>query len=282
MPSATATLRPEGSNRTMAGIRGVYATRARSPAGGPSGTFARMSTAGIVVIGNEILSGKVVDTNSPWLCRELRTLGVDVERICVIPDVVRGIAEEVRRQSDAYDFVFTSGGVGPTHDDLTLDGVAEAFGAKLLLNETIASRIERAQGHAPNESQLKMAMIPDGAVLIDAGDLWFPVIVMHNVHVFPGIPSLLQKKFDSVRERFRGVPFRLRRIFLTKRESEIASVLNGLLADFPDVLMGSYPRTAGEDFYVMVTLESRDEAYLARSLDELLARLPAGSIQRVE
>jgi FAD synthetase len=247
-----------------------------------SGTLAGVSTAGIIVIGNEILSGKVVDTNSSYLCRELRELGVEVERIVVIPDVIDVIADAVREQSEAHDLVFTSGGVGPTHDDLTLDGVAKAFAEELVLNESLAARIERAQGAKPNESQLKMARIPTGAVMMDAGDLWFPVIVVKNVYVFPGIPSLLQKKFASVKERFRGVPFRLRRVYLTRRESEIASVLNAVLADFPDVQMGSYPRTGREDFFVMVTLESRDEAYLNRSLDELLARLPEGSIQRVE
>lgn len=247
-----------------------------------SGTLGPVATAGIIVIGNEILSGKVADTNSSYLCKELRALGVDVERISVIPDVIDVIADEVRSQSASFDFVFTSGGVGPTHDDLTLDGVARAFGEELVLNPALASRIERAQGSPPNESQLKMAKIPSGAVLVDAGDLWFPVIIVKNVHVFPGIPSLLQRKFESVRERFRGVPFRLRRVYLTRRESEIAAVLNGVLLDFPQVLMGSYPRTGGEEFFVMITLESRDEDYLKRSLDELLARLPEGSIQRVE
>jgi molybdenum cofactor synthesis domain-containing protein len=241
-----------------------------------------VATAGIIVIGNEILSGKVTDTNSSYLCKELRTLGVDVERISVIPDEISVIADEVRSQSAGFDFVFTSGGVGPTHDDLTLDGVARAFGEELVLNTALAGRIERAQGKPANESQLKMAKIPSGAVLVDAGDLWFPVIIVKNVHIFPGIPSLLQKKFESVRERFRGVPFRLRRVYLTRRESEIAAVLNGVLSDFPQVLMGSYPRTGSEEFFVMITLESRDEDYLKRSLDELLARLPEGSIQRVE
>ena len=87
----------------------------------------RMPSAGILVIGNEILSGKVADANSPYFCRELRALGVDVERILTIPDEVDTIAREVRAMSDAYDFVFTSRGIGPTHDDLTIEGVAAAF-----------------------------------------------------------------------------------------------------------------------------------------------------------
>ncbi|CAG0976901.1 CinA-like protein [Myxococcaceae bacterium] len=241
-----------------------------------------MSSAGIIIVGNEILSGKVADTNSHYLCKELRALGVDVERVAVIPDVIDTIAAEVRSQSAAFDHVFTSGGVGPTHDDVTLDGVAKAFGVDLVLNEALAARIERAQGSRPNESQLKMAKIPAGAMLVDAGDLWLPVVIVKNVHVFPGIPGLLQKKFESVKERFRGIPFKLRRVYLSRRESEIAEVLNRVLAEFPEVLMGSYPRTGREDFFVMVTLESRDDAYLQRSLDVLLERLPEGSIQRVE
>jgi len=241
-----------------------------------------VANAGIIVIGNEILSGKVVDTNSPWLSKELRALGVELERIAVIPDDIDVIADEVRRQSNAFGYVFTSGGVGPTHDDLTLDGVARAFGDELVLNEGLAARIESAQGRPPNESQLKMARIPASAVLIDAGDLWFPIVVVKNVHVLPGIPHLLQRKFAGMRERFRGVPFRLRRVYLRKRESDVASILNGLLAEFPELLMGSYPRTAGEDFFVMLTLESRDEGYLTRSLEVLLSRLPEGAVSRVE
>ena len=94
-----------------------------------------MATAGIVVIGNEVLSGKVTDVNSPYLCRELRSLGVDVERILTIPDVIETIASDVLAMSKSFDFVFTSGGIGPTHDDLTMDGVARAFGRALVKSE---------------------------------------------------------------------------------------------------------------------------------------------------
>lgn len=241
-----------------------------------------MASAGILVIGNEILSGKVVDTNSPYLCRELRALGVDVGRIVTIPDAVEIIAAEVRGMSAAYDFTFTSGGVGPTHDDLTLDGVAAAFERPLELVPRVAERIARAQGRPPNESQLKMARMPAGAVLLDAGDLWFPVVVVENVYVFPGIPELLRKKFEAIRERFRGVPFLLKRVYVRRRESDIAAALNGLLAAFPELLLGSYPRIGEEAFQVMVTLESRDPGYLKRALDELLTELPADAIHKVE
>jgi FAD synthetase len=239
-------------------------------------------TAGIIVIGNEVLSGKVTDTNSPYLCRELRSLGVDVERILTIPDVIDVIAEEVRKMSAAYDFLFTSGGIGPTHDDLTMEGVARAFGLELVLSSSIAGRIERAQGRAPNESQLKMAMIPAGASLVDSGDLWFPVVIVENVYVFPGVPELLMKKFSSIRERFRGEPFLLKNVYVKRRESEIAAALNDLLLEFPELLLGSYPKIGQEAFHVLLTLESRDASYLGKALESLLSRLEPDAIHKVE
>jgi FAD synthetase len=241
-----------------------------------------MPSAGIVIIGNEILSGKVVDSNSPYLCRELRTLGVDVERMTTIPDVIETIARDVREMSEAYDFVFTSGGIGPTHDDLTIDGVAAAFERPVIRSTSIADRIRRATGEEPNESQLKMAMVPEGATLLDAGELWFPLVVVENVYIFPGIPELLRKKFESSRERFRGIPFVLKKVFVRERESEIAPVLNDLLQQFPELLLGSYPRIGQESFHVMLTLESRDPGYVQDALDTLLAKLPESAIHKVE
>ncbi len=241
-----------------------------------------MPSAALLVIGNEILSGKVTDINSPFLAQELRTLGVDLERILTIPDEIQLIADEVKAMSEAYDFVFTSGGIGPTHDDLTMDGIARAFGREIVLSDSIVSRIERAQGKPPNESMRKMGLIPDGATLLDAGDLWFPVVVVENVHIFPGIPELFQKKFHSIRERFRGVPFQLKKVYVTRFESDIAEHLNELLVEFPELLLGSYPRIGEPDYKVMLTLESRDADYLERSLRSLLERLPDEGVHRVE
>jgi FAD synthetase len=241
-----------------------------------------MSTAGLLVIGNEILSGKVVDTNSPYLASELRTLGVDLCRILTIPDELDVIARETRAMSDAYDFVFTSGGIGPTHDDITMDGVALAFGHEMVLNQAMYDRMERTLGGPPNASQKKMAMIPADSLLIDSGDLRFPVVIVGNVHIFPGIPELLRSKFDSIRDRFSGEPFHLKQVYVTRHESDIAQSLHDLLDDFPQLMLGSYPRMREEDYRVLLTLESRDVDYLARALDSLLARLPANCVNRVE
>ncbi len=241
-----------------------------------------MPTAAILVIGNEILSAKVVDSNSPYLCRELRSLGVEVERIVVVADAVEVIASEVKSMSHSYDWVFTSGGVGPTHDDVTMDGIAAAFGVPMVINDSIVARLERAQGTPLNESMIKMAKIPEGAVLVDAGDLWFPVVHVENAYILPGIPELLQRKFDSIRERFRGEPFVLKRVYVKQRESDIAEGLRTLLLEFPDLMLGSYPRIGEQAFHVMLTLECRDEDYVQRALDALLARLPSDAIHKVE
>ena len=241
-----------------------------------------MATAALLVIGNEILSGKVRDTNSAFLARELRGLGVDLERILTIPDVIETIAAETLALSRAYDFVFTSGGIGPTHDDLTMDAIAKAFGLEIVLNESMVDRMRRYSDTPINDAMKKMAMLPEGAEVIDVGGLWFPVVVVQNVHIFPGIPELFEKKFHSIRDRFSGVPFQLRKIYVRVNESEIAEILNALLKGFPELMLGSYPRVNEKDYRVMLTLESRDAVYLERATDELTRALPIDSIHRVE
>lgn len=241
-----------------------------------------MTTAALLVIGNEILSGKVRDTNSTYLAVELRKLGVDLERILTIPDIIEVIASETRAMSDAYDFVFTSGGIGPTHDDLTMDGVASAFDLDIVLNQSMVDRMARHSKSPINEAMKKMALIPNGADVLDVGGLWFPVVVVNNVHIFPGIPDLFEKKFDSIRDRFSGVPFQLSKIYIRENESEIAEILNTLLREFPELMLGSYPKINEEDFRVLLTLESRDQDYLKRATETLLSRLPTDAIHKIE
>ncbi len=242
-----------------------------------------MSTAGILIIGNEILSGKVQDENAPYLLRELRKQGVDVDRVHVISDVVETIAEEVRRFSDAYEYVLTSGGVGPTHDDVTMESIALAFGTSLITHARMEELLRKAlKGQEPNESMLKMCQMPEGSELIEGTDLWFPLVTMRNVFIFPGIPKLLRAKFDSARHHFRGEPVYLRRVFVSCMESDVAQDLNELLVEFPELMLGSYPRVTDADYRTMLTLESRDKAYLTRAVDSLVARIPSEWLLRVE
>lgn len=237
-------------------------------------------TAGIILVGNEILSGKVVDANAAYLCRELRELGVDVRRISVIPDEVTVIAEEVRGFSRFFDIVFTSGGVGPTHDDVTIEGVARAMEVPVVRHPVLVGLIERYSNGTPTEAALRMAEVPEGAELV-AGSLRFPTVLMRNVYVLPGVPEIFRQKFDALRERFRDRPIHLKCVFVRIGEGTLAAHLNGLLVDFPDLLLGSYPELANPEYRVKVTLESRDDAYLESALERLLARLPADAIVKV-
>jgi molybdenum cofactor synthesis domain-containing protein len=242
-----------------------------------------MSTAGILIIGNEILTGKVRDENAPYLLVELRRLGVDVKRVHTIPDEVDVIAGEVKTFAKDFDYVLTSGGVGPTHDDVTMEGVAVAFGRKLVRDERMEAKLRDAlRGRDANASHLKMCELPEGAALIETSDLWFPLVQVENVYIFPGIPRLLKAKFEGVQARFVGVPIHLRNIYVTCIETDIAGDLNALLEEFPDLDVGSYPKFGAEGHRTLITLESRDEAYVARALDALIERIPADYVLRVD
>jgi molybdenum cofactor synthesis domain-containing protein len=239
------------------------------------------STAAMVVIGNEILSGKVTDTNSAFLARQLRSVGVSLERIIVIPDDVDTIAHVVAKCADDYQHVFTSGGVGPTHDDVTIEGVARAFDLRVVVHEELAGAIEKALGRKPAEPYMKMAEVPDGAVLIETEPGHFPTVRVRNVYVLPGIPEIFEAKVTGLCERFRTQPFHLRQILVSASETRITEYLNATLAAYPRLMLGSYPKLADPEYRVRLTLESKDEAYLENALTDLIARMPSGYIVKV-
>lgn len=238
-------------------------------------------TAGIILVGNEILSGKIADANAAYLCRELRALGVDVRRIAVIPDEVPLIAQEVAAFSRAHDVVFTSGGVGPTHDDVTIEGVAVAMGVKVARHPMLVDILQRHFRDRLTESHLKMAEIPEGAELVGAETVRFPTVLVRNVYILPGVPEIFRQKFEAIRERFRDQPIHLSNVFVAIGEGMLADYLNGLLVDFPQLLLGSYPELSNPEYKVKVTLESRDRGYLEGALAEFLRRLPADALVRV-
>jgi molybdenum cofactor synthesis domain-containing protein len=239
-------------------------------------------TAGIILIGNELLSGKVADANAVYLCRELRALGVDVRRIVVIPDEIEQIAVEVAEFSAGFDVVFTSGGVGPTHDDVTIEGVARAFGVPVVRDPAMVAALESFLGSRLNPARLRMAEIPLGAQPMTADGLVFPAVVMKNVYVLPGVPELFRLKFEGLKERFRDVPFHLASVFVSVGEGSLAEHLNGLLERHPELLLGSYPEYSNPEYKVKVTLESKDRAYMERALADFLERLPASAVVRVQ
>lgn len=233
-----------------------------------------MSSAAIIIIGNEILTGKFADENGPYLIRRLRDLGVDLVRLTVIPDVIEVIAREVREASAAVDHVFTTGGVGPTHDDLTMLGIAAAFDTPLERHPELAGIIEahmRARAERDGEplasaaldAALRMADIPAGAALWWDGPVRFPLVVARNVAIFPGVPELLRLKFEAVAARFTGAPLACRRVWTADGEPTIAARLTEASQRWPTVAIGSYPRFELVPPHVLVTLESRSPDDLA-------------------
>jgi molybdenum cofactor synthesis domain-containing protein len=239
-------------------------------------------TAGIIIIGNEVLSGKTQDINSYFLCVELRQLGVEVQKISTIQDEVNLIGQEVANFSKRFDLVFTTGGVGPTHDDVTIEGIAQGFSVPVIRHPEIENRMRQRLGREVNDARLRMANVPEGAVLLATEALFAPVVNIHNVYVFPGIPRILQERFHAIKERFRDDPYFLKNVFLRYGEGVIAATLNDLLTKFPHLLLGSYPVLDLPDYKVKVTLESKDSNYLDNALRSLVASLPQDAVQRID
>jgi molybdenum cofactor synthesis domain-containing protein len=230
------------------------------------------------VIGNEILTGKVEETNARFLSAQLFELGVRLQRIHVIPDEVDVIADSVRALRSQVDHLFTSGGVGPTHDDLTIAGIAKALGRDIVRVPEIVKILERYYGERCNEDVLRMAEAPAGYELIECCDRWWPVIAVENVVILPGVPEVFRRKFTSIRERFRSTPFVLESIYTSLDEGLLATHLNAVTVKFPAVAIGSYPKFEHPDYKVKVTLESKNAQDVSAALALLRSLLPEGSI----
>ena len=235
-------------------------------------------TAGIVVIGNEILSGQTRDENAVYLLGQLRELGVDVRRLAVIPDEVAPVRDEIRRSAREFDYVFTSGGVGPTHDDVTMSGIASAFRRRTSRNPQLEAILHGYYQDAITEATLRMADLPEGAVLLGEGGGWFPVVAVENVYIFPGVPEIFRAKFETVREMFRESPFYSAQVFLRADEGRVAALLGDIVGRYPGLRVGSYPSLSHPDYSLKLLLDSKDPRVLDAAHKALLAGLDAMSI----
>lgn len=241
-------------------------------------TEIQIPTAAILVIGDEILSGKTEDQNARLLISELRALGVALKRIVVIPDDIEEVAHHVRTLSDNFDYVFTSGGVGPTHDDVTIVGLAQAFAVPIVRHPELEKRLKSYFGNTADEAKLRMADVPQGADLVDGEGLKWPLLAVRNVYVLPGVPEHFRKKFLAIRERFRVAPFFTRVFFTLEDEFDIAANLTEVAEAHPAVAIGSYPNFATPDYKVKLTLEAKDEAALEQAASALLTILDSARL----
>ena len=232
-------------------------------------------TALIVVVGDEILSGEVTDTNSPWLAKQLTELGVEVGQIITIPDKVEEIAEQVGRGSSRFDWVLVTGGIGPTPDDVTREGVARALGVPLKLNPEAESALIRGYEEKVDEKIKGMAWLPQGSLAVTDENKGLLGFAIQNVWVFPGIPHLLKLTFDLIKERLRSAPI-YRESFVTNlRESLFAEVMEVAMRKFPQVSIGSYVRLKGERYEAELVFRSRDQGHLKEAKEWLLNEIYA-------
>lgn len=241
-----------------------------------------MPTAGIVIIGDEILSGKFVEENAAFLIGELRGLGVELRRITIVPDDLDDIATTVVESAARFDHVFTSGGIGPTHDDVTMAAIAKGFGTTVMRHPDLEARVRGYWKDKLAEANLRLADVPSGATLVYGKDQIWPVISYRNVFIMPGVPTLFRRKFIDIRDHFRAIPVTAARLYLDLDEGELAPHLDAIVALFPAVKIGSYPRFAETDFRVLVTLEGPEAPDVAAAFAALSDRVAAKLVRREE
>jgi molybdenum cofactor synthesis domain-containing protein len=228
-------------------------------------------TAAVLVIGNEILSGRTKDANLPWLAERLNALGIRVREARVVPDIEEEIVAAVNALRAKYDYVFTTGGIGPTHDDITAECIAKAFGVPLERNSEAVRRMEAhyPPGHL-NEARLRMANAPKGATLIDNPVSIAPGFQIGNVFVMAGIPGIMQAMFSGLAHRLvGGEPVSTRTVLCALPEGILAKNFGELQARYPDIEMGSYPAFRGGKPSVSLVLRATDNAMLDRATEEL-------------
>jgi molybdenum cofactor synthesis domain-containing protein len=239
-----------------------------------------VSTAAIVVIGNEILSAKVADENGPWLARELRGLGVELRRIETVPDEVPLIVDALKRGLGCAKWVFTSGGIGPTHDDVTIAAVAQCFGRRVVADDRILAALRLHLGDKLNPALRRLADVPEGATVEWAAGSRFPVVSIENVAVLPGPPVLFKEGFGRIRDRYRAAPIFTRALYFGVGEGVLAEHLDAAVERFPAVSIGSYPRFDEADHRVKVTFDGRDQGEVRKAAEFVRERVPAGALLR--
>jgi len=235
-----------------------------------------VKTAALIIIGDEILTGKVKDDNSLVFARLMFSRGIELKRITVIPDDVAIIAKTIRDFCNTYDYVASSGGIGPTHDDVTLEGVALAFNKKLREHSEAIEYFKTAQERAGrgshiSETQLKMLTYPESAQVYFKSPMWLPLIRVENLYILPGVPSLFIRLLEACADLFVGGQFFYREIIYTDRyESSIAPDLSKIQAKFSSTKIGSYPQEPDKSFRVMVTIEGREEQRVQEAAREIM------------
>jgi len=237
--------------------------------------FSKEFTSAILIIGNEILSGRTVDKNTSFIAKWLSELGINVEEVRVVPDKEDVIISSLNELKKKYQYVFTTGGIGPTHDDITSESVAKAFGRKYDYNKEAYAILEKYYAKSDfNEGRKKMARMPEGATLIYNDNGSAPAFSVENVFVLPGIPSYVEAMIPQLKK----VLVSGKKIISVScdakvRESSIATDLENIQNKYPDVDIGSYPYSQKEGFGTVLVLRSTDEIKIINCKKEVEAMI---------
>lgn len=235
-------------------------------------------TAAMLVIGDEILSGRTRDSNMHYLAQELTKIGVSLTEVRMVVDDTNAIVDAVNALRANYDTVVTSGGIGPTHDDITADAIAQAFGAHIDVRDDaralLAAHYER-QGQEFNTARQRMARIPEGAVLIDNPVSIAPGFSMENVHVMAGVPSVFQAMVASLLPQLSGgAPLLSQTLRINRGEGDIAGPLADLAAQFPELSIGSYPFVRDGVFGANIVIRGDDAGQVDMAMTRLADLFP--------
>jgi molybdenum cofactor synthesis domain-containing protein len=233
----------------------------------------KIVTAAVLIIGNEILSGRTQDQNLSYLATGLNSVGVTLREARVIPDIAPVIIATVNELRANYDYLFTTGGIGPTHDDITSECVAQAFGVPWTLHpEAHKIFLSHYKPGELNEARLRMAHTPEGAALIVNAVSRAPGFRMGNVFVMAGIPRVMQAMFDAVKHDLKGGrPMLARTVSCHLAEGVIAKGLGEIQNRYPDLDIGSYPFYRRGEFGTSLVLRGRDGARLTAGTEEVIA-----------
>jgi molybdenum cofactor synthesis domain-containing protein len=240
-------------------------------------------TAAMLIIGNELLTGKVEEANLVALARVLRRIGVVLERVVMVKDDAGTIAREVRELSRAHDWLFTSGGVGPTHDDVTIEAVAMAFGVPVVTSAEMETMLRGHYKERITEGHLRMALVPEGAALETTDDVRWPTVRIENTWVMPGIPEVFLMKLPVIEAKLgKAIAFVSLAVFTNMDEGDLKPLLDRVVASFPDVDVGSYPKWLGASYRTKLTFDGRDPERVASARDAFVATLPPGEPLKID
>ena len=240
-------------------------------------------SAALLLVGNELLGGKVQEANLQPLAKMLRGRGIPLVRVVTIPDLVDVIAAEVRQLAATHEWLFTSGGVGPTHDDVTLAGVAAAFGVPIVRHPAFEAHVRQQYGDRLKDAHLRMADVPEGAELVTGSPPTWPVVRKDNVWVMPGVPEVFRMKLALIQEVLpQRAGFRTCSVYTNLDEGQLAPLLEAVVGDFPTVEVGSYPKWFDPSYKTKLTFDGQDGAQVTAASERFLALLPAGEPQKIE